>query len=90
MKHQYGVKASEISVCDENAVAANSNHTKLDHGLHVKRQKNQRGRKISSHLREMHEIFLFRTSIASSRSFLSYFSSLVAHSKNLFLTGSVS
>src|SRR6478672_5784491 len=42
------MQAAKISICDENAVAANSDQAKRNHRLHVKSQKDEEGCKAIS------------------------------------------
>jgi hypothetical protein len=48
------MQAAKISICDENAVAANSDQAKRNHRLHVKSQEDEEGCKISGHFRAAH------------------------------------
>src|ERR1035437_2865526 len=56
MQDQDGIQVIEISVCDESAIAADSDQTQRNHCLHVESQSDEDSGEISNHVRKIHWI----------------------------------
>jgi hypothetical protein len=53
MENQDRIQSAEVSIRDESAIATDTDNPQRNHGLHIKGQKHEQGRKVAGKFRDV-------------------------------------